>query len=737
MEKRWYYLAVLVGWLLLVGGVGAADVARQRREADGLMAAQRFVEAGRAYQRLEVVATTNQTVAAYALFQQGLCQLAQQQTASAFTRWERLRQAYPRSAYAPQTLALQREQPGASLQRERWGDELLAQYPQSGEAAAVLLERAEAAFARRDYPVAIGLWERFEKQFPKDARLAAVRPQLTTARNLWAGASGTLAEQLAQARRAADSGDAVGAGRMLDAVAQAGGTAAEAREARYRKGWVLHQQKQFAEAIACWQKLRDLPGPNDWRDDAALEIARTYGFHLNDHDRALTLYAQFFRDHPTSERVGEARYQAAGLHYLKKSYAEASRLFTEYLAAYPTSPMAGAAQKYRAECDAKVRAAVVAAEKAALAAAAKPAPRLTPVPVSQPAALWQEAERLFQRGDYKGAQPIFDRLTTGFKTAPEYDQAAWRAGQCHLQLDDPMRAIRVWEELVMWKPQSPKAGEVLLTLGNLYWEELDNPAKAQAAYEKAIQLAQTATNTPPAQVADLRYRLGLALLAQQQWEPAKAALEAARTARGGPDENAPPTELDRLIVACEKRQPITPPRAKTLDPIEKQIAKADLMFTAKEYAKAVRVYEKVVTAKPGTEAAAYALMQAGRCYNQLLKYEQALRCYRQFLDKYQQSQWAPDALLRAAVMHAGPLGDVRRGIDLCRQIVTRYPATAGGERAQYYMATSAFWGRRWQEAYEEHQKFLEKYPASEFVPYVLHERLPAIEKHLGNKENES
>ena len=68
-------------------------------------------------------------------------------------------------------------------------------------------------------------------------------------------------------------GDPVGAGRILDAVAQGGGTGAEAREARYRQGWVLHQQQQFAEAIACWQKLRDLPGPNDWRDDAALEIA--------------------------------------------------------------------------------------------------------------------------------------------------------------------------------------------------------------------------------------------------------------------------------------------------------------------------------------------------------------------------------------------------------------------------------------------------------------------------------
>ena len=156
----------------------------------------------------------------------------------------------------------------------------------------------------------------------------------------------------------------------------------------------------------------------------------------------------------------------------------------------------------------------------------------------------------------------------------------------------------------------------------------------------------------------------------------------------------------------------------------------DLHFAGQEYDKARRAYHRAVQAEPGTESAAYALLQEGRCWNQARQYRKALRCYDAFLTAYKGSQYADDALLRAGVIYVGPLHDAAKGARLYTTILERYPDSNAAETALYHLATLAFWDRDWERARDAHERFLAHYPHGRYADFVRKQRLPAIQMAL-------
>jgi TolA-binding protein len=534
---------------------------------------------------------------------------------------------------------------------------------------------------------------------------------------LWAGAifaAGLLPEQmLAEAGNLLEKRQTARAVARYDELLARYGQHPVALEAMFRKGIALRELKRYPEAVACWENVLGRMGANEWKDDCLLEMARTQAFSLKDYTAAENSYARLLREYPKSDRRLEAEYQLAGITFLKADYPTAKSRLEKFLKDYPNNPVATEAKECLARCE------------AALNPVAK---RVETPPSKKPATegekLLAEADALFAKKDYKEAQARYERLVTGFKAAPEYDRAALRNGQCWKELDEPQRALRTWQELVRWKPQSAVAAEAMLEMGSLHLEDLNDPVAAQAAFEKLLAEYPQSLLAPQAW-----HRLGLALFRQGQWDRAKSVFVAEQTAQGGPNTNAPPTELDRLIAACDAKKPLTPDRPRGRDKLESQIATADLLFTAKEYAKAARVYEKVVRAQPGSEPAAYCLMQAGRCYVQLFKPQQAIQCYRPFLKEYANSPWADDALVRAAVIYVGQLRDTKTGGELLQAIVTRYPDGDQADRALVHLAALATWAKNWTNAEMFYNKLLRRYPKSDYARYVKTVALPALEKH--------
>ena len=71
------------------------------------------------------------------------------------------------------------------------------------------------------------------------------------------------------------------------------------------------------------------------------------------------------------------------------------------------------------------------------------------------------------------------------------------------------------------------------------------------------------------------------------------------------------------------------------------------------------------------------------------------------------------------------------------KIVADYPESDNAEAAFFYLATTAWWSKQWDEAERLHKAFLEKYPKSAMNDLIRDRILPAIAgKTLETKEIE-
>ncbi len=156
----------------------------------------------------------------------------------------------------------------------------------------------------------------------------------------------------------------------------------------------------------------------------------------------------------------------------------------------------------------------------------------------------------------------------------------------------------------------------------------------------------------------------------------------------------------------------------------------DIHFAAQDYRKAERAYRQARRVAPDTEPAAYALLQAGRCLNQLRRYREALRCYDAFLDTYPDSQYADDALLRAGIIHVGPLNHPDEGANRYALILERYPNSNAAPVALFHLATLAYWSRDWAAALELYRRVARTWPDHAYAAYARRAPIPELESRL-------
>lgn len=154
---------------------------------------------------------------------------------------------------------------------------------------------------------------------------------------------------------------------------------------------------------------------------------------------------------------------------------------------------------------------------------------------------------------------------------------------------------------------------------------------------------------------------------------------------------------------------------------------ADVFFASEEWKHAEPLYARASKA-PAADDPARAALQRARCLARLGDPEKALSVYDLFRTEHRKSAWADDALLRAGVLCAGPLGDPGRGKKYFREILAEHPDGDRAEAALLYLATLSWWEGRWDEAERLNRAFLNKYPASPFREEILTVRLPAILK---------
>lgn len=506
-------------------------------------------------------------------------------------------------------------------------------------------------------------------------------------------------------------------------------------EARYQKGHCLEAQGLFEEAIACWAALEKRSRGVRGQDIALLSMASTYAFSLKRFEDAAEVYERFFRKCSGSPLMSEARYQYAGLVYMQTDFEQARRLFAGFLEEWPDHPLAEQARERLTQCDqqlARVKAEADALEQRRDVLKEQEAQRRewprTKVQL-------EEATALFTLGRYQEALPVFQRIVRGFMSS-EYEEAVYRMGQCYGRIGDHRRAMEAWRNVPRRQSlfsEGRYGDDADVAIADTLLNEMDATEEAFKRYREFLD------TQPHSEWCDhVRAQMALCYLLEGQPDLARGLLDNVLANRPARNADAPLDRVDRLFRACDNPQAFLPEysREKLSTRAMQQLRRADVHFTGKDYRHAAKAYETVERNAAGTESAAYALMQAGRCLNQMSAYYRALNCYREFLDRYKDSELADDALLRAGVVYVGPLNQRRKGLDLFKLILDRYPAGNEAPTAQMHLVTLAVWDGRLEEALTLADDLLRLYPDCQYAEFVRQVQLPEIQAALFGKKAE-
>lgn len=546
-----------------------------------------------------------------------------------------------------------------------------------------------------------------------------------------------------------NSGKIIEAVQIYDDLAQKSRISRDIHKALYLKGVCLQALGKYQDAIACWNTLLTRYTNTERDDDALLDMGNLYALNLNQPKKAMQCYRRLINSYPRSKRLPEAQFQLGIVSYMTGDYRNAKTAFETVLRIDPQGGLADESRDWLHRVS-----------TAQDSLSSKQATRLNEWRPSRPlvpprqtdssprlsgrlAAGMEDlaqAEALQKKGEYEAALKAFLKIVKNNTWGPGYDRALFRLGECQAVLGREDSAVQSWRRLDTLTGlglNCEYADDSLLARAEVFLHVLGKPDEA---LECALKLQ---TDFPQSDLLPkAEYTIGLVYFYRGELDKALVVFERQLAASGQSskthkiaDSDAlimgnPPTGLERLIAACrgEKAPGIliksgrpAPARAEAL------IRMGDMQFAAKEYTKAKRSYERAFRAVEGTESAAYALLQAGRCLNQMRQYRQALRCYDQFLTRYRQSNYAGDALLRAGVIHVGPLHDMKKGAEIYSSIIERYPNANAAEQAQYHLATLAYWKKDWEQALDLYRRVAETWPEGRYASFISMIKEPELQ----------
>ncbi len=537
---------------------------------------------------------------------------------------------------------------------------------------------------------------------------------------------------------------------ICEQIVQRRGKSDEVQNAIYQQGYCLQALGDYEKALACWKSLDKYHG---WEQSVLLPMGIIYADKMNLPEKAVDCYKKLLRNIRADHALCAEIHCRLGMAlYMLGDYRQARAAIEKSIALQPPDAMLGLAREWLA----RTTNAIVAVKKSHKGKNyIKPPDERQVTPQTKMHAAIREAEDLQYQGDIEGALKGFRRIERNLTRGDGYDRALFRLGQCQAALGHAQTALASWDRvLILVRMNQPceYADDSLLAQADTWLNALGKPDKAIRCCEALREEYPLSELMPQAD-----YIMGMAYFYQGDLERALALFECElarrhaglvrRTAESVIMESCwdhvaemeshsqPVTGLERLVAACRDKNLAAClgaelQAAARTGPL---IKLGDMQFAAKEYAKALRSYKKAADEKSGGETAAYAMLQMGRCYNQLRQYRLALTCYKQFQGKYQASQYADDALLRAGVIYVGPLHDMRSGAEMYQLVLDRYPDSNEAETAMYHLATLAYWQNDLHQALDLYRQTAESWPNGKYYAFLTTQRLPELTAALRGK----
>ena len=316
------------------------------------------------------------------------------------------------------------------------------------------------------------------------------------------------------------------------------------------------------------------------------------------------------------------------------------------------------------------------------------------------------------------------------------------------QLNQPERAIEIYEDILQQRRDTKLASEAQWRIGNLRDKVLNQPALAIEAYQKVVDYyGQVSLFAAEAlfQIGRIHQEAGRYDSAVQAFEQLskehpdfwkmhavfywsgvcyeklrdyRRAIDAFRTFLYAYLPN-----LDPIYLGAIGKYDQDPVRVKT--ELEAKIRQLELDFPrvewdritelidAKNYVNALPLTRQYIIDMPDSEHAQqarsqlrfiechatiqglqsiggaltpYALYRAGKiCERELKDYEQAVVAYRQVIETHPNSLWAAEAVYRTGVVYAEHLNDTEKAIEYYQILITDYPSSSQTMMAHFQL----------------------------------------------------
>jgi TolA-binding protein len=414
--------------------------------------------------------------------------------------------------------------------------------------------------------------------------------------------------------------------------------------------WCRYKAQDWQQAADAFGKLLErFPAANS-AAEAALLRGRSLE-HLDDAAAALGMYRRVMDRHPDSARAAEAIYRAAGLHEQQEQPSAAIEMYRRLVDEHKDFERRDAAL-YR---------------WAHLARAAEPetAARLyarlqSEFPNSQyaPEATLHLAEQAYAEKQYERAGELVSRILAGQSSAAVRQQAQYLAG-------------RVAAAQEKWDDVETSLAQLIEESPDCEWALAAAYLRAEASYrrgryaESAERLAALARDDGARQQtwsAAAQLRRAQALVQLKQWHEA---LEVARTLAAQSPDFGQQHEVDYVIGRCLAAQAdlsgartayqkvLRSPRgAQSETAALAQWMIGETYFHQEDYSAALAEYEKMPQQFPTSRVCAAALLQAGKCHEQLGHWDKALVAYRQLMEKYPTNELSAEAARRVELAQA-------------------------------------------------------------------------------------
>ena len=476
----------------------------------------------------------------------------------------------------------------------------------------------------------------------------------------------------------------------------ASGNDAAAFSAAFRRGVAEKLGGKHDEALATWNDLVHRSPAGESTDNALYETGLIW-YERGEYEKALLLFERVIKEFPGSDVIAEvyrmlgecrvvksdfagaqeafaramsvsevafdtrvnALYQLAWCQYKLDQRREALRTFSDFLDQYPTYPKATDARFWRAEThyqmgswDAALKDYDAVASNAASPkreqafygagwslyksgayreAAGRFQRLVTEFPSSQFTfdARVRLADCHFFLKDYKSAEVAYRAVVRQFPERKERDYAMYQLGQTYFRLSNYDDALRQLQGLISGLPSSPLADDAQYAIGWL-WFQGKNYDEAVAEFRKVIQAFPQSEL-----VARSHYSIGDAYYNQQNYSSAEQSYR--EVLRRFPQSSYVPDAISGIqycLIAQGKQQEAL----NVIDAFVKEnpgspgaqgllLKKGDLLFGQKQYDDAIREYRGFADRYPASPLLANAYFWIGRSYEALGRLMDAASAY--------------------------------------------------------------------------------------------------------------